>query len=120
VLPEIKAHGASLVAISPQRPEFLRQMKEKHKLEFDILRDEGNTVAAQFNLRFTLPDYLQKLYLQFPLDLPRVNGEESWTLPMPARYVINQDGRIIAADFDPDYTHRPEPSKTIDDLRKLK
>lgn len=117
MLPEIKSLGANLIALCPQRPEFLRQMREKNKLEFDILRDKGNEVAETFNLRFTLPDYLQALYLKFPLDLPRVNGEDSWTLPMPARYVIGQDGVIIAADFDPDYTRRPEAIKTVEDLQ---
>jgi peroxiredoxin len=94
-------------------------MQEKDKLEFDLLRDEGNEVAAQFGLRFTLPDYEQTLYRRLGVDLPRVNGEGSWTLPMPGRYVIGRDSVIIAADFDPDYTRRPEPSKTVADLEKL-
>ena len=108
-----------MVALCPQRPEFLKQMREKHGIEFDILRDEGNEIADKFGLRFQLPEYLQELYMQFPLDLPRVNGEDSWTLPMPARYVVGQDGIIKAADYDPDYKRRPEPEKTIDDLKNI-
>lgn len=91
-------------------------MRQKNNLEFDILRDESNAVAAQFGLRFTLPEYLQTLYLQVGNDLARVNGEESWTLPIPARYVIAPSGKVVAADYDPDYTRRPEPAKTIADL----
>ena len=95
-------------------------MREKHKLEFDILRDEGNKIAAKFGLRHTLPDYLREVYLQFPLDLPRVNGEDSWTLAMPARYVIRQDSVIASAEYDPDYTRRPEVTKMLEALEELK
>ena len=95
-------------------------MREKHKLEFDILRDQGNGIAAQFGLRHTLPGYLRQVYLQFPLDLPRVNGEDSWTLPMPARYVIAQNDVIASAEYDPDYTRRPEVTEMLEALKELK
>ncbi len=95
-------------------------MRQKNNLEFDILRDEGNKVAEQFNLRFVLPDYLQKLYARLGIDLLRVNGDDSWTLSVPARYVIGQDGVIVAADYDPDYTRRPEATKTIEVLKNFK
>lgn len=94
-------------------------MREKHSLKFEILRDEGNVYAEKLGLRHTFPDYLQEAYMKFPIDLPRINGEPSWTLPMPARYVVKQDGIIAAADFDPDYTVRPEPQKTLADLKKI-
>ena len=111
--------GANLIAISPQREEFLRQMAEKNNLTFEILRDKGNEIAHKFGLRFAFPDYLREVYLGFGADLERFNGDDSWTLPMPARYVINQKGVIVAADFDPDYTRRPEPSKTVEDLKNI-
>lgn len=116
---DIQALGARLIALCPQRPEFLKQMREKHSLNFEIIRDEGNVYADKLGLRFTLPDYLQEVYMKFPIDLPRINGEPSWTLPMPARYVVKQDGVIAAADFDPDYTVRPEPRKTLADLQDI-
>lgn len=118
-LSDIRALGADLYAVCPQRPEFLRQMRSKHGLEFEILRDEGNKVAAEFGLRYQMPDYIRDLYTSFGADLPRVNGEDSWTLPTPARYVIDGEGKIFEADFAADYRFRPEPSKTIEDLKRL-
>ncbi len=118
-MPEIKALGADVLTVMPQRPEFSRQMRQKNKLEFDLLRDEGNRVAESFGLRFTLPDYLQTLYQQIGADLPRFNGDDSWALPMPARFVVNRDRIVTAADYDPDYTRRPEVAKTIEDVRRL-
>ena len=108
------------MAISPQLVKYSKQMKEKHDLEFDILSDEGNKIADKFGLKFDYPDYLIEVYKGFGADLERFNGDDSWTLPMPARYVVGQDGVIKAADVHPDYTKRPEPSKTVEDLKKLK
>jgi len=118
-LQEIRTTGASLVAISPMREPFLKQMAEKHRLEFDLLRDEGNAVAAKYGLVFRLPDDLKELYKSFGTDLARVNGDDSWTLPMPARLVIDQRGILRHADSNPDYTIRPDPAETIAMLKKL-
>jgi peroxiredoxin len=119
VLPEITALGASLVAISPQLPAYSRELIERRHLTFEILSDPGNEVAAQFGLRWELPGYLREVYRAFPLDLEKFNGDRSWTLPIPARFVIDQQGLIRAAESDPDYTTRPEPSDTVEALRAL-
>jgi peroxiredoxin len=107
------------VALSPQREPFLRQMAEKNHLGFDLLRDEGNVVAAKFGLVFQLPADLREVYLKFGVDLPRFNGDDSWTLPMPGRFIADRQGVIRKADVDPDYTIRPEPAETVASLRKL-
>jgi len=107
------------VAISPQLPKYSKQVSKKHDLSFDVLSDEGNGVARKFGLVFTLPDDLREVYEKFDLDLPRFNGDESWELPMPARFVIGQDGVIRSAEANADYTDRPEPEEILEDLRKL-
>jgi peroxiredoxin len=119
-LPQITAAGANLIAISPQRKEFLRQLVKKHNLTFDLLSDEGNSVAKLYGLVFSLPDYLKELYIEFGIDLPRFNGDDSWTLPMPARFIIDRNSIIRSNDADPDYTIRPEPEQTIEKLKALK
>ena len=119
MVPDIQKLGATVVAVCPQRPEFLKKMHDNHGLGFDILRDEGNQYATRMGLRFVLPEYLREIYLTLKIDLPRVNGEPSWSLAMPARYVINRSGVIVAADYDPDYTSRPEPEKTLEDVRRI-
>lgn len=117
---EMKELGATMVAISPLLPKYSKQVEKNNGLEYDILSDAGNKVAEMFGLKFAFPDYLIEVYKGFGADFERFNGDNSWTLPMPARYVVGQDGIITAADFDPDYTVRPEPSKTVEDLKKLK
>jgi peroxiredoxin len=119
-LQEIQATGATLVAVSPMREPYLKQMAEKNHLEFDLLRDEGNVVSAKFGLMFRLPDDLIELYKTFGADLVRFNGDDSWTLPMPARFVIDQKGILRHADVNPDYTVRPDPAETIAVLKNLR
>jgi peroxiredoxin len=108
-LPEFIRAGAHLVAISPQTAANSRKAVRQNGLGFPILSDPGNSVAHAFGLRFALPDYLVALYKNLRNDLPGFNGDDSWTLPMPGRFVIGKDGIIRYAEVNPDYTRRPEP-----------
>ncbi|ONN66446.1 peroxiredoxin-like family protein [Herbaspirillum sp. VT-16-41] len=117
-LPAMRDLGARLVAISPQLPANSRKALRQNALEFPILSDSHNEVAAAFGLRFTLPDYLVQLYQSLKNDLPAFNGDPGWTLPMPARYVIGRDGVIVYAEVNPDYTRRPDPSDMLPAIRQ--
>jgi peroxiredoxin len=117
-LPEFENLGARLVAISPQTAVNSRKSMRQNELGFPILSDAHNDVAAAFGLRFELPDYLVDLYKDLKNDLPAFNGDPSWTLPMPGRFVIAQDGTILYAEVNPDYTHRPEPEDMLPALRR--
>jgi len=120
-LPAIEQRGATLVALSPQTAANSRRAIGEKRLTFDILSDSGNEVAASFGLRFRMPDYLIELYRDgFNNDLTITNGEPSWTLPMPARFVIDTTGVIAYSDVNPDYTKRPDPSEMLPILDQLK
>ena len=77
-------------------------------------------VANAFGIRFELPDYLVELYKGFGNNLPAVNDDPSWVLPMPARYVIGTDGIIAYAEVNPDYTQRPDPSELLPVLDRMR
>ena len=111
----MQAHGASVVAISPQTPDNSLTMAEKNDLPYEVLSDVGNQVARTFGLVFALVDELRPLYDQFG-KLPEFNGDDSYELPIPATYVIGQDGVIKLAYVDADYTHRLEPADIIENL----
>ena len=89
-------------------------------MPFEMLRDVGNTVAEAYGLVFTLPDDLRAIYLKFGIDLAKGNGDGTWRLPVPARFVVDRAGVIRSVDADPDYTRRPEPSATVDILKTLR
>lgn len=117
-LPQIEALGANLVAISPQQPANSRKSRLQNGLTFPILSDPHNATAEAFGLKYKLSDDLIDVYRGFHNDLALVNGDASWTLPMPARYVIGRDGLIIYAEVNPDYTRRPDPEDLLPALRQ--
>ena len=84
------------------------------------MRDRGNLVAEAYGLAFTLPDNLRGIYLKFGIDLAQGNGDGTWRLPMPARFVIDRQRIIRSVDADPDYTRRPEPAQTVEILRQMR
>jgi peroxiredoxin len=116
---EIRAAGATLVAITPQTAANSRKLIASHGLGFPILSDPGNAVADRYGLRYRLPSYLIDVYKQLGVDLPVINGDDSWTLPIPARFVVDRVGRIRYAEADPDYTQRPDPEDLLPVLRGL-
>ncbi len=118
-LPEIKALGAELVTISPQMPDNSLTTAEKLALEFEVLSDAGNKVARQFGLVFKLSDTMQEIYRNFGIDLPAVNGDQSFELPVPATYVVDKNGIITYAFIDADYTKRLDPEIIVEELQKL-
>lgn len=111
VLPQIEALGGSVVAISPQTAVNSRKSVRTNELGFPVLSDVGNDTAAAFGLRFNLPAYLIELY-------KNLKNDPSWTLPMPARYIIGQNGVVLYTEVNPDYTHRPDPSDMLAILEK--
>ena len=118
-LPDIEAAGAQLIAIAPQLPDKSMETVEKHQLEFEVLSDVGNKVSREYGLVFTLPEALRPIYVSFGLDIPGYNGDDSFELPMPATYVIKQNGEIAHAFVDADYTQRMEPADITGVLKGL-
>ncbi|WP_036261796.1 peroxiredoxin-like family protein [Methylocapsa aurea] len=118
--PEIEARDASLVAVSQQTAANSRKSQRSNKLNFPIVGGNGGELAARLGIRWRLPEDLQAIHKQLGADLVAFNGEDSWTLPMPARYVIGQDGVIAYAEINPDYTRRPDPSDVFPILDRLK
>ena len=119
VTEEFKALGANFIAISPQLQSFNREFTEQKKLTFEILSDPGNEVAQRYGLTFKLPEDLKEIYVKFNIDLEKYNGDDSWTLPLPARLIIDQEGIIRYAEINADYTVRPDPEETIAALKKI-
>ncbi|MEO0826329.1 MAG: peroxiredoxin-like family protein [Cyanobacteria bacterium J06639_16] len=118
-LPDIKAHGATLVAISPETPDNSLSTTEKNELEFEVLSDKGNQIARQLGLVFTLPESLRPIYESFGIDVPAYNGDQNFELPVPATYVVNTDGTVVHAFANADYTKREDPEVIVDVLKKL-
>jgi peroxiredoxin len=113
VLQGIEHAGATLAAISPQTVQQTFFMRDQHKLHFSLLSDGGNKVARQFGLTYRVPDEQKAIYQRAFVNLPFVNGDDSWQLPIPATYIIDRDGAVLYASANEDYTERPEPQEIV-------
>jgi peroxiredoxin len=114
ILPEIMAAGASLVAISPEKPDDTLSTAEKNALTFEVLSDVGQRVGRAFGLVYEFTEELKSAYRGFDLDIPAHNGTPGeWALPVSATYVIDRDGSITYAYTDVDYRDRADPREVL-------
>ena len=113
---QVRARRALLVGISPQAVRQNDFACTQHSLPFPVLADEGAKLAEQFGLVYTVPDYLQRYYRSILVNIPFMNGEPSYRLPVPATYVVGQDGIVLFARAYADFRVRPEPLEALASL----
>jgi peroxiredoxin len=113
ILTDIEQAGAKLLAISPQTVQQSFFMRDQHKLRFPLLSDASNKVARQFGLTYRVPEEQEAVYRKAFVNLPFVNGDASWELPIPATYAVDRDGTVLYASANEDYTERPEPRDIV-------
>ena len=110
---QIREREGIMVAISPQTERQSDFMAGQHGLPFPVLSDPGCALAEKFGLVYTVPEYLRSYYLSIMVNLPFVNGEASWRLPIPATYVLDRDRRVLFAEAHADFRVRPEPGDAL-------
>jgi len=110
---QIREHGAVMAAIGPQIQRQSDFMVGQHGLPFPVLTDTNNEVAEKFGLVYTVPEYHRDYYLSILVNIPFVNGEKSWRLPLPATYVIGKDRKVLYAEAHADFRVRPEPEEAL-------
>jgi peroxiredoxin len=110
---QLRERGALMVAIGPQTERQNDFMADQHGLPFPVLSDPGCALAEKFGVAYTVPEYLREYYLSILLNVPFVNGEASWRLPLPATYVISPAGRVVLAEAHADFRVRAEPEEAL-------
>ena len=101
------------MAISPETQRQSDFAVQQHGLRFPLLHDPAAKLAEEFGLVYTVPEYHQKYLKSIMVNLPFLNGEASWRLPLPATYVIGRDGRVLFAEAHADFRVRPEPEEAL-------
>ena len=112
-LPEIERLGARLIAVTPETPDNALSTSEKNDLAFSVLSDDRGRLADALGIRFELSEAVKAYFVKAGHDLPARNGDDRWSLPTPATYVVEKGGRIALAFVDPDYRNRLDPSEAI-------
>ncbi|MEO6909343.1 MAG: peroxiredoxin-like family protein [Edaphobacter sp.] len=119
--PQLRERGVLFVAISPQTPRQNDFMIQQHELPFPLLSDPGAAVAEQFGIAYTIPESHRPYYQSILINIPFNNAglsyhnatEASWRLPLPAVFVIRQDGTIAFSEAHADFRVRPEPADVL-------
>lgn len=119
-LPDIRAAGASLLAVTPQSVAHTLSLAEKAEIEFTVLSDTDQRVIREYRLQFLMPPKAQEVYLGvYGLDLGKQNADGGWNLPVPGTFIIDQHGIIRTRHVTADFTRRMEPDDVIDALAGL-
>jgi len=127
IVPEMGKLAASVVAISPQNAHQSFLMADQHKLQFPLLSDSGNQIARKFGLVYRVPEYQQEVYRRAFVNLPFINGDSSWELPIPGTYILaeksgnagRQTTEVLYTSVNADYMERPEPADILAKLSQL-
>jgi peroxiredoxin len=107
----IRAIGGHVVAIMPETQTYAAQFKNDAAVPFPVLTDLDNGYALSLNLAVWLGAEIEGL-LSPMQDMPAFHGNDGWVLPIPATFVVGQDGVVKARFVDPDFRKR----MAIDDL----
>ncbi len=118
-LPDIQHFGADLLAITPQPADRCAVMAERDLLAFPTLSDHGNKVSEAFGVVYELAPVHRALYHRLGHDLPKMNGTGDWRIPLPATFIIGQDGIIARAHVEPIVHARLEPSTVVTTLQGM-
>ena len=116
---EIGALGASIVAISGQRPDNAALLTAKHSLSFPVLSDVDQVVIRAFKLRYDIPAELRAMFEARGSDMSQRNADGSWTLPISATYVVDRTGRIVVAHAEAEWRIRLDPDDIVEALAAL-
>jgi peroxiredoxin len=116
---EIDGLQAKVVVLSPDTRELPRQLKQQLNLDLTMLADVDHGVAISYGILFRVPDETKAHYSRLGYDFGHRHGLTEWMLPIPATYVIGQDGVVKGAFVEPDFTIRQEPSDILASIRQI-
>ncbi len=119
VLNDIKAAGATLIAITPELPDASLTTAERHNLEFEVLTDIDSNYARELGIVFTLAEELRPVYASFGIEIEKHNGKNQYNIPLPATFVVASNGIISKAFVNADYTLRADPVDIVEELKTL-
>jgi peroxiredoxin len=103
---------ARMVAITPETRSYNARLIEQTGIGYPVLTDPDSGYALSLNLAFWLDDGFADLLRSIGQDLSAFQSKGAWVLPVPATFVVDTQGIVVARHVDPDYRRRIE----IDDL----
>lgn len=116
---DIRATGATLAAVTAEVGGLAAEVKHQRGFTFDVLCDVDNGVALEFGIVFRVTQDMVQTFSERGPKFPKIYGNQSWFLPIPATYIIDRDGVIADAFVNPDFRYRLDPADIVRSLRGL-
>lgn len=116
---KLRPHRALLVAVSPQTPRQNAFTADRHHLSFPLLSDPSCAFAEQLGLSYAVPEAIRPHFRSMLVNIPFLNGDESWRLPLPATYLLSSSGTVLYREAYADHRRRPEPAATLTALEQF-
>ncbi len=112
----LQAKGATVIAVTPEKYESVNKTIAKTKASFEIISDTTNTILKQYGVNFTVEDKTIEKYKTYGVDFTAVNANTQNTLPVPAMFIIDKDGKFSYLYFNKNYTKRPSVKELLESL----
>ncbi|HJS55008.1 MAG TPA: redoxin domain-containing protein, partial [Chitinophagaceae bacterium] len=113
----IKSKGAILIAVTPEKPEFISKTIEKTKASYPLLYDKEMKIMKAYAVAFEVDERTVSRYKNADIDLATANGQKDKVyLPIPAIYIINKEGSIVYRYFESDYRKRASVQEILNNL----
>ena len=111
--------GASIIAITPEKGEKIEKTVSKTNASFSIVYDENHRIMDKYNVTFKLSGWKRFIYGLAGININKASGNKDSALPVPATYIIGQDGTVFASHFNEDYTTRMQVIEMLDILNTM-
>ncbi len=108
--------GVTVIAITPETNEFVKEMVDKNKTTFSVIYDKDRSIMNNFKVLYNMDEDLKGKFKTYKIDLAKRNGSEDYVLPVPATYIIGKDGKIEFVHFDPNYAVRAKMDDILTNL----
>ena len=112
----IKDKGATLIAVSPEKPENVTKTVEKTSATYSILFDDGLKIMKAYDVAFEISENVLTRYKNAGLDVEANNGTNGKYLPVPAVYIIDKESMVTYRFFEPDYKKRASVKEILANL----
>lgn len=112
----IKAKGANIIAVSPEKLENIYKTIEKTKVTYNVVTDENSQIMNAYKVAFELDEKTTEKYKGYGINLMERNGSSGNNLPVPAVYIINKEGKITYKYFDVNYKNRASVQEILKNL----
>jgi peroxiredoxin len=119
IAPQVESLGAQIVAISPEKARYGKELKSYARAPFPVLADINNAYALELNLLFWVGDEKREAMQAGGYDIAPYQGNEAWMLPIPATFIVDRDGVVRARYIDPDYRRRMDLDELLTALRSF-